>query len=66
MLAEVLAHSSFRTGDEELDHLLEKSHRKFIDPDINIRWESLEALWDAWERLKTLGGSDKKSGARRC
>ena len=33
---------------------------KFLDPDPEKRKESLEALWDAWERLKTLGGHDKR------
>ena len=26
-----------------------------------MRREALEALWDAWERLKTLDGPDKKA-----
>ncbi len=62
VLSDVLARASFQSGDDELDHLLEKSRRKFLDPDLNIRREALEALWDAWERLKTLGGLDKKAG----
>ncbi|MGH6881758.1 MAG: AbiJ-NTD4 domain-containing protein [Hypericibacter sp.] len=62
VLGEVLSRASFRTGDDELDHLLEKSRRKFLDSDLTIRREALEALWDAWERLKTLGGVDKKTG----
>jgi len=62
VLGDVLTHASFKTGDNELDHLLEKSRRKFLDPDLAIRREALEALWDAWERLKTLGGVDKKAG----
>ncbi|KFG67139.1 hypothetical protein [Microvirga sp. BSC39] len=61
-LADTLSRIAFRTGDSELDRLLDKSRRKFLDPDLDIRRESLEALWDAWERLKTLGGSAKKAG----
>jgi hypothetical protein len=62
VLGEALARASFRTGDRELDELMEKSRRKFLDPDIEVRREALEALWDAWERVKTLGGADKKAG----
>lgn len=54
----------FRTGDAELDSLLEAARTKYLDPDPSIRRESLEKLWDAWERLKTIEpGSDKKSQA---
>jgi hypothetical protein len=62
VLRDALARSSFRTGDSRLDEFLEKSRRKFLDPDLEVRREALEALWDAWERLKTVGGIDKKRG----
>lgn len=62
VLSNVLARTVFRSGDDELDHLLEKSSCKFLDPDLAVRREALEALWHAWERLKTLGGVDKKTG----
>jgi len=62
VLRDALAHASFRTGDSGLDEFLEKSRRKFLDPNIGVRREALEALWDAWERIKTLGGTDKKAG----
>lgn len=61
VLREVLSVAAFWTGDEQLDALLEKARRKFFDADIHVRRESLEALWDAWERLKTLNGADKKA-----
>lgn len=61
VLREVLSVAAFRTGDGQLDALLEKARRKFLDADIHVRRESLEALWDAWERLKTLNGADKKA-----
>lgn len=62
VLGNALSRASFQSGDHELDHLLDKSRRKFLDPDLAVRREALEALWDAWERLKTLGGVDKKAG----
>jgi hypothetical protein len=62
VLGNALSRASFQSGDHELDHLLDKSRRKFLDPDLAVRCEALEALWDAWERLKTLGGVDKKAG----
>mgnify|MGYP003637359354 CR=1 FL=1 len=61
VLREVLTAAAFHTGDSELDMMLEKARRKFLDPDIAVRRESLEALWDAWERLKTLNGPNKKT-----
>jgi hypothetical protein len=52
----------FRTGDVELDRLLEAARSKFLSTDVTVRRESLEKLWDAWERLKTLEpGVDKKA-----
>ena len=63
ILREVLATSAFRTGDSELDAMLESARKKFLDPDSIVRREALEKLWDAWERLKTLlPGADKKAG----
>ncbi|MBI4494386.1 MAG: hypothetical protein HY690_16505 [Chloroflexi bacterium] len=62
ILREVLVSSVFRTGDPELDSLLHDARAKYLDPDPRIRRESLEKLWDAWERLKTLEpGKDKKA-----
>ena len=51
---EALASGEFETGDSELDRLLVAAASKFVDPDPDIRREALEALWDAFERLKTL------------
>jgi hypothetical protein len=53
VLSDALARSSIRTGDSGLDEFLEKSRRKFLAPDLEVRREALEALWDAWERIKT-------------
>jgi len=59
-LREDLARTVFNTGDSKLDELLEESRRKFLSPDPTARRESVERLWDAFERTKTLGGGDKK------
>jgi len=62
VLREVLSEATFQTGDQDLDHLLQTARRKFLSPDPDMRRESLEKLWDAWERLKTIEpGKDKQS-----
>ena len=58
----ILVESDFDTGDTELNRLLSIAQRKFLNPRPETRREALEALWDAWERLKTLEGQgDKKT-----
>jgi hypothetical protein len=60
-LREALTQAVFRTGDAPLDEFLEKARSKFLTPNPAIRKESIEALWDAWERLKTIEpGKDKR------
>lgn len=60
-LQEALATTIFRTGEAELDRLLETAREKFLNKSSNVRKEGLEKLWDAWERLKTVEpGNDKK------
>ena len=62
VLYEAIESTEFRTGDVVLDGFLKKARSKFFEPDETTRREALEALWDAWERLKTLGsGRDKKA-----
>lgn len=62
VLQESLRSTTFSTGDRDLDAMLETARVKFLDPDPRIRQESLEKLWDAWERLKTLEpGKDKEA-----
>jgi hypothetical protein len=56
-----LAQSVFKTGDATLDELLEASRTKFLHRDLKVRKESLEKLWDAWERLKTIGPGKNKA-----
>jgi len=61
VLRETLASAVFQSKDQELNRLLNLAREKFRDPDVNIRREAVEKLWDAWERLKTLEpGPDKK------
>jgi hypothetical protein len=61
VLHESLAETVFKTGDAVLDELLEVSRQKFLNRSLGVRRESLEKLWDAWERLKTVeAGNDKK------
>jgi len=60
VLREALASATFQTEDQELNRLLENAREKFRDPDVSIRREGVEKLWDAWERLKTIeSGADK-------
>ena len=62
VLKELLQGTIFRTGDTILDTMLELARAKFLNPDAQVRRESLEKLWDAWERLKTIEpGADKKA-----
>ena len=62
ILREDIASSQFSSGDTELNRMLETARRKFLHPDETMRREALDALWDAWERLKTLGsGPDKRT-----
>ena len=58
--------SKFLTGDDELNRLLTTARTKFLAPDLEKRREALEALWDAWERIKTIRwpGADKQAQAR--
>ncbi|MGE5304009.1 MAG: hypothetical protein ACM3TN_11900 [Alphaproteobacteria bacterium] len=64
VLRETLTGFTFASGDAKLNELLESARAKFLDPNPEVRRESLEKLWDAFERLKTLEpGQDKKSSA---
>lgn len=59
-LQELLQSSRFRTEDDRLNGMLESARTKFLDPSSEVRQESLEKLWDAWERLKTIRNPDDK------
>ena len=61
-LTKVLKSAAFKTGDIELDGLLEDARKKYMDPSLKVRKEALEKIWDAFERLKTVEkGKDKKA-----
>jgi hypothetical protein len=60
VLHESLRSTVFHTGDDVLDGLLETARHQFLSHDPNVRRESLERLWDAWERLKTLDTPSNK------
>jgi len=60
VLQETLIDAIFRTGDDTLDQMLEETRRKFLNPDVSLRREAVERLWDAWERIKTLDRPDNK------
>ncbi|MBR2689355.1 MAG: hypothetical protein IKE42_16020 [Aquamicrobium sp.] len=52
------------TGDPETDRLIEAARKSIASHRPTDRQDALEKLWDAFERLKTLGpGSDKKAKA---
>lgn len=57
--------TALTTGDDDLDRLLERARVKYLSADPTERSESLEQLWDAFERTKTLLDSDKKAGINR-
>jgi len=48
------------SGDATLDDLLNDACAKFKDPAPKARAEATEKLWDAWERLKSIGVQVKK------
>ena len=64
VFSEALVDAHFNTGDRELDRLLRTAQEKFFDPNPDTSREALEALWAAWERLKTLDQDDKKVGIK--
>jgi hypothetical protein len=65
VLRETLTGAVFNTGDAVLDDLLETARNKFLNRSLDVRRESLEKLWDAWERLKTIEpGKDKKASVK--
>ena len=61
VITKELASAEFVTGDSELDLILESARLKFLNPRVEIRREAMLELWNAWERLKTIGkGPSKK------
>lgn len=63
-LGDNLRQAVFHTGDTVTDRLLEDARRRFLSPQIADRLDSLEKLWDAFERIKTLEkGANKRETA---
>lgn len=62
-IAKIITDIRFNTGDERLNELLEISYSKFVLPRSESRIESLEKIWDAFERMKTYFGENKRSSA---
>jgi hypothetical protein len=57
--------AAFNTGDDILDGIIETAKAKYLSPNLKLRIEALEKIWDAWERLKTIElASDKKISVR--
>lgn len=54
----------FSTNDQRLNELLELSYSKFVLPRQESRIESLEKIWDAFERLKTYFDENKRNSAQ--
>lgn len=65
VLHESLSEATFHTGDSQLDELLEAARHRFLNRSVDVRRESLEKLWDAWEHLKTIETpGDKKASVK--
>ena len=60
-----VVNTRYETGEGELDEMLDRARQRFLSPNDAERRESVGTLWDAWERLKTIRGGDKKSGIRK-
>ena len=54
VLDAVIRNIRFHTGDSHLDDLLDTAKSKFLDPNPIVRKESLEKLWDSWERIRSF------------
>jgi len=64
-VADQLRLTHFDSGDPETDRLLELARTRFFDRDLDAAQRSIEALWDAFERLKThVDPTNKKSSAQ--
>ena len=62
--ANQLRSTQFDSGDPKTNELLELAKKRFFDRDHDAGQRSIEALWDAFERVKThIDSSNKKSSA---
>ncbi len=64
VITTIVKDTVFRTGDYKLDTLLEQAREKYLDGRPHVRIESLYALWDALERMKTIRHEDKRKGTQ--
>ena len=64
-MAKIITDIRFNTGDERLNELLETAYSKFVLPRPESRIESLEKIWDAFERLKTYFEENKRLSANK-
>jgi hypothetical protein len=62
-IAKIITDIRFNTGDERLNELLEIAYSKFVLPRSESRIESLEKIWDAFERMKTYFEENKRLSA---
>jgi hypothetical protein len=60
VIRHALTNTLFATGDSTLDEMLEEAQAKFVNPNVSVRREAVERLWDCWERIKTLEKPDDK------
>jgi hypothetical protein len=60
---EVLSAAQFSTGDALCDQMIDAARKRLVLPNPAERRESLEKLWDAYERMKTLEPGDKRAAA---
>lgn len=58
---ELLFESKANTQDEELNHLIEEAKERYLR--LGDQAVALEKLWDAFERIKTYFGPNKKRSA---
>lgn len=58
---ELLFDNEAKTSDIELNKLIEEAKERFFNP--NDKQIAIEKLWDAFERLRTHFGPDKKKSA---
>jgi hypothetical protein len=58
-LQEALAQTVFKTGDSDLDRLLETAREKFLNKSLDVRKEALEKLWD-WSS-SAFGGTHSQA-----
>lgn len=64
MISKIVNDIKFKTEDERLNELLEIAYSKFILTSKESRCESLEKIWDAFERLKTYFEESKRASSQ--